>query len=182
MKLKIITITFIAVLFLIIFSLIGYAMHLQNTMDYFLDHAKERQEDSIELTKEFTDNYNELYGQYTELYRDYVKLAKTSRLLEDWEKYEVSAYTSLDEGCNSISSTGINIEKLSKLYNFAAVDPDVIPYGSIILVNFDTGIEPFLSVDCGEAIKGKHIDLYFVNDLKNAFKFGKKEMEIKVIE
>jgi len=61
------------------------------------------------------------------------------------------------------------------------VDPELIPYGSVILVKFDASVVPFLAVDCGGAIKGRELDLYFVNDLNSAFAFGRRELEVKVI-
>ena len=41
-----------------------------------------------------------------------------------------------------------------------AVDPSVIPYGSKVLIN---GIV-YTAEDCGDAIKGNHIDIYMGND------------------
>ena len=147
----------------------------------YLDQLEEQQIKYLANIEEWTKNYNELYGDYQELYTNYSKLAADKGFYEGWESYLVTAYTSLDEGCNSISATGINIEKWSRYFNFAAVDPQIIPYGSTILVKFDTGLESFLAVDCGGAIKGKKIDLYFVKDLSNAFEFGNKELEVKVL-
>jgi 3D (Asp-Asp-Asp) domain-containing protein len=99
-----------------------------------------------------------------------------------WQPYTVTAYTSLDDGCNSYSAIGLNIEKWSKYFNFCAVDNSLIPYGSVVLVKFDTGIKPFLAVDTGQSITGKHIDLYFVNDLSDAFEFGVQKLPIKVLD
>ena len=174
----IILLTLIAII-TIVFS----AFYLENLTKQkkYLDQIEEQQEKYLGNIDKWTANYNELYWDYKDLNSRYYELAKEKGFNEDWDTYTITAYTSLDAGCNSIASTGINIEKLSRLYNFAAVDPEVIPYGSVILVKFDTGIEPFLSVDCGGAIQGKRIDLYFVNDLKNAFQFGIKDLEVKVI-
>jgi len=55
----------------------------------------------------------------------------------------------------------------------------------IILIKIDYDIVPFLAVDCGIKIKDlddiKRLDLYFVNDLQSAYKWGMKELDIKVI-
>lgn len=40
-----------------------------------------------------------------------------------------------------------------------AVDPTVIPYGSEIMVDFGDHVEFYQAQDCGEAVKGNHIDL-----------------------
>lgn len=48
-----------------------------------------------------------------------------------------------------------------------AVDPSVIPYGSTVIIN---GAE-YVAEDCGGAIKGKEIDIYF-DSHDDAKKFG----------
>lgn len=50
-----------------------------------------------------------------------------------------------------------------------AVDPKVIPYGTVIVVVID-GVEyEYVSEDCGGLVKGKHIDIYF-DEHKTDFK------------
>ena len=149
------------------------------TLNWAIQEQTETEERHIESLQEFIKNYNELYTEFNELYKKYIELKDLS---SGWETYKITAYTSLDNGCDSISATGINIEDLSRHFNFCAVDPEIIPYGSVVLIKFDTGIFPFLAVDCGGAINGKHIDLYFVNDLDGAFQFGNREMEVKIIK
>ena len=181
MKKTIFIIILLALIAVVTILFLAFYLESLTKQKQYLDRIEEQQIKHLENIGEWTDSYNFLYSDYKELNAQYYELAEEKGFNEGWELYTISAYTSLDDGCNSIASTGINIEKLSALYNFAAVDPDVIPYGSVILVKFDTGIEPFLSVDCGGAIQGKRIDLYFVNDLKNAFQFGTKDLEVKVI-
>ena len=99
----------------------------------------------------------------------------------DWQEYEATGYTSLDTGVNNISAIGMDIERWSSYFNFVAVDPRLIPYGSVVLVELDE-ITPFLAVDTGGAIRGYKLDLYFVNDLQAALEFGRQNVRAKVIK
>lgn len=182
MKLRYITTVAILV---VIISLLGLGMVVreQKHVEELAYLLEEKEKNHLENLNKFIQNYNELYASYNELYLKYQKLASEKGFYEGWELYTVTGYTSLDEGCDSYASTGINIEKWSEYFNFCAVDPKLIPYGSIVLVKFDgIGIKPFLAVDCGGAIRGKHIDLYFVNSKADAFLFGRKELEVKILK
>lgn len=55
-----------------------------------------------------------------------------------------------------------------------AVDPSVIPYGSVI--KSEDGTE-YRADDCGGAIKGNHIDIYFA-DHQKALKWGKQTIKL----
>lgn len=54
-----------------------------------------------------------------------------------------------------------------------AVDPSVIPYGTVLMIN---GHE-YVAEDCGGAIKGNDIDIYF-NTHEEAEIFGVQHMEV----
>ena len=56
-----------------------------------------------------------------------------------------------------------------------AVDPKVIPLGTIVYLN-DI---PYIAEDTGSAIKGNKIDLY-INEHQRAKSFGIQEMEVKI--
>lgn len=160
---------------LIMVIIIKENQHLTQIENY-LEAEIQKEEARLEVSQELIKGYKELQKENDRL----------NRLLQDneieWELYQITAYTSLDDGCNNISAIGLDIERWSSYFNFCAVDPEIIPYGSVVLVKFDTGIKPFLAVDTGEAIKGKHIDLYFKNDLDSAFAFGKQRLEARVIK
>ncbi len=54
-----------------------------------------------------------------------------------------------------------------------AVDPDVIPYGTEVLINGHT----YTAEDCGGAIVGKSVDIFF-NTHEEAQQFGVQEVEV----
>ncbi|MBA7523104.1 hypothetical protein ES705_15227 [subsurface metagenome] len=100
-----------------------------------------------------------------------------------WEIYEVTSYTQNDPGCDNITSIGIDLDgPWVEYFNIVAVDPELIPYGSVVIIKMPDGeIVPAIAGDCGGAIKGKRIDLY-VESLDEAFQFGRQNLRVAVIE
>lgn len=65
-------------------------------------------------------------------------------------------------------------EELKEDYSIA-VDPDVIPYRTEVIINGHT----YKAQDCGGAIKGNRIDVYFENHI-DALNFGVQYAEVFV--
>lgn len=64
-------------------------------------------------------------------------------------------------------------------WGVVAVDPSVIPYGSIVYIKeFD---KYFVAEDCGGGIKGKRIDI-FMNSERQCNKWGKRTITIKILQ
>lgn len=63
-------------------------------------------------------------------------------------------------------------EKLQEGYSIA-IDPSVIPYGTEVVINRHT----YKAQDCGGAIKGNEIDVYF-EDHNKALEFGVQYAEV----
>ena len=57
-----------------------------------------------------------------------------------------------------------------------AVDPTVIPYGTVVVIE---GLGTFVAEDCGGAVKGNHIDIYFDNH-EDALKFGTQRLYVYI--
>jgi hypothetical protein len=77
----------------------------------------------------------------------------------------------LDENGNEIV-IGASQEVLVPGYSIA-VDPRVIPYGTVVFINE----KEYIAHDCGGAIKGNRIDVYF-NDHQEALEFGVQYAEV----
>ncbi len=88
-----------------------------------------------------------------------------------------TAYTAYCNGCSGITRTGINLRANPNL-KVIAVDPSVIPLGSKVWVE---GYGYAVAGDTGGAIKGKKIDLH-VATKSDAYKFGRKQVKIKIID
>ena len=67
--------------------------------------------------------------------------------------------------CDGITSTGTKATAGRTI----AVDPSVIPYGSEVIINGNT----YIAEDCGGAIKGNKIDIYFATH-QEALNFGRQ--------
>lgn len=78
-----------------------------------------------------------------------------------------------NDGDASATATGVK----PKAGRTIAVDPKVIPYGSVVIIN---GHE-YVAEDTGGAIKGKKIDVCFSTH-KEAQKFGRQKAEVFIIK
>lgn len=85
--------------------------------------------------------------------------------------FRVTAYCpceSCSEGYGNMTSTGV----VAKAGRTIAVDPTYIPYGTKITINGNT----YVAEDCGGAIKGKRLDIYF-DSHQEASEFGVQYLE-----
>ena len=76
------------------------------------------------------------------------------------------------DGYNYTTATG----KTAKEGRTIAVDPDVISYGSQVLI----GDTVYIAEDCGGLVSGDHIDIFF-DDHESVEKFGVKYCDIYII-
>ncbi len=172
----------IIIIAIIIFGIIaficGYLAGKEEVMNWAIEEQQKTEERHLATLQEFTANYNELYQEYNNLYQNYL-----DEKIISWDTFTVTAYTQYDEGCNNITSIGLDYEdSWTEYFNFCATDPTVIPYGSIVFIKLTTGeILQCLVVDCGENIKGKRIDL-FVSSKEEAFEFGIQALPVGVVK
>lgn len=94
-------------------------------------------------------------------------------------KFKLTAYCGCEICCNQWANNrpngvvyGAIGEELKEGYSIA-VDPNVIPYRTEVIINGKT----YKAQDCGGAIKGSRIDLYF-EDHTDALKFGVQYAEV----
>lgn len=87
------------------------------------------------------------------------------------EQYTATAYTHTDAGCDMTTATGTTVRM-----GTVAVDPTVIPYGTRMFIVTNDGRYVYgmaTAEDCGGAIKGNRLDLYFPTTAE-CFQFGVK--------
>lgn len=97
---------------------------------------------------------------------------KIEPILESLGVVELTAYCSCDECCgksDGITSTGTKATAGRTI----AVDPNIIPYGSKVVINGHT----YIAEDCGCSIQNRRIDIFF--DTHNeAVVFGRQQAEV----
>ena len=88
----------------------------------------------------------------------------------------ITAYCPCVKCCGK--SDGITaIGTLARQGRTIAVDPIYIPYGTEIIID---GMGTYIAEDCGGAIKGNKIDLFF-DSHEEALKFGVQKKVVKVM-
>lgn len=86
--------------------------------------------------------------------------------------FKLTAYCPCVACCgksDGITSTGVKAQANRTI----AVDPKIIPYGTVV----EIGGREYVAEDCGGAIKGNRIDVYFDNHAE-ALNFGVQHKEV----
>jgi 3D (Asp-Asp-Asp) domain-containing protein len=174
----------VAIIILIaILVLVSFLWVMKANLDYA--EIKRLKGEQLEKDKQYLENLSELTARNNELQNllteQEVKDSECILYEEDYQMFEVTAYTS--EECGYITKIGMDLrENYSRYFNIAAVDPEIIPLGSILLIEFSDGtIKPYLACDTGGLIKGNRIDIY-MNDVEEALKFGRQMLNVEVIK
>lgn len=101
--------------------------------------------------------------------------------LESIGTFKVTAYCACEKCCGKssddpwygITATGTKATEGRTI----AVDPKVIPYGTVVYFEGIDGFGGYVAEDCGGAIKGNDIDLYFDSHAE-ALSWGVREKEV----
>jgi len=111
--------------------------------------------------------------------RKLVQAKEVSRGEDNINNFIATAYTPYDEGCNGITVTGSTCTPFRTL----AVDPEVIPLHSIVLIksDYDSLSGYWIAEDIGGAIKGNRVDLC-VNTKNKAFDFGERLIQLTIVK
>lgn len=93
-----------------------------------------------------------------------IPIKKTTYI--DLGQYRLTVYTPESDGgkWGYQTATGRRSEHLTT----CAVDPTVIPYGTVITIGEEDGLK-LQAVDCGSSVKGYHIDIFYDGTEKEAF-------------
>ena len=93
-------------------------------------------------------------------------------------------YTAYCEGCSGITATGIDVKDTiyANGLRIIAVDPRLIPLGSIVRVEYADGTAfKAISGDVGGAIKNNRIDVLVVSE-NEAYRLGKQTVKVTILK
>lgn len=94
---------------------------------------------------------------------------------------EITAYTAFcDTGCIGITAQGTNVKNTvyhPSGHRIVAVDPSIIPLGTILEINGET----YIADDTGGDIKGSRLDL-LVSTKSEALTFGRQNLQVKILD
>lgn len=92
------------------------------------------------------------------------------------ETYIITAYCPCIKCCgktDGITASGVKATEGRTI----AVDPNKIPYGTEVMIDGNV----YVAEDCGSAIKGNRIDLYF-DSHQSALEWGRQEKEVIICD
>ena len=100
---------------------------------------------------------------------------KYQRIIANTQK----KYKTMKVSATAYSGDSVTSTLTTPHWGVIAVDPSVIPYGSIVYIKeFD---KYFVAEDCGGKIKGKRIDI-FMNSEKDCREWGVRKITIKIVQ
>lgn len=117
---------------------------------------------------------------------EYIEIPKTVTVTEikevppkaDYEylgEFTVTAYCPYEDEYGNATARPYNGEYIAVEGITVAVDPEVIPYGSVVIIDGHS----YIAHDCGGAVKGKVIDIYF-DSIEEMNAWGKQTKEVYV--
>lgn len=97
--------------------------------------------------------------------------------VENLGTFKATAYCPCEKCCGIYASGYTATGTLATEGRTIAVDPNVIPYGTHVIIN---GHE-YIAEDCGGAIDGNRIDIFF-DSHQDALKWGVQQVEVFVMK
>ena len=128
--------------------------------------------------------YNYVLWQCSDSYVIGNKKFDLNRFYFNRYKRDLKKYSSRKTKTMTVYATAYSGDNITSLgykpkWGVIAVDPKVIPYGSIVYIQrFD---KTFIALDCGGGIKGNRIDI-FMNSEKECIHWGVRKIEIQIFQ
>ena len=106
-----------------------------------------------------------------------------NKLYIDRYNYDIQSskieYEEMTVSATAYSGDGITSTMIKPKWGVIAVDPRVIPYGSIVYIPYFD--KYFVAEDCGGGIKGKKVDIFMDSEAK-CRQWGVRKIKIKIVK
>lgn len=128
------------------------------------------------IVENYVENVENLSIEVSEIKTTQKATDVTTKKSPEFMEFEATAtaYCSCKKCCgknDGITATGTKATEGRTI----AVDPRVIPYGTEVIIDGHT----YIAEDCGGAVKGKAIDIYF-DSHEEALNFGRRSVDVKI--
>src|SRR5690606_10359564 len=146
----------------------------ENEIEKLKQNEKLKENENLKLKE----NLNELKNENRKLKEELEKYNNLRKL-----NIVATAYDAFcDTGCIGVTATGYDVANTVYKDGFRviAVDPNVIPLGSILYIETSKGNILGIAEDTGGAIKGNRIDILMENREK-AYDFGVRDAKVTVL-
>jgi 3D (Asp-Asp-Asp) domain-containing protein len=151
--------------------------HLQNDLEAVREQASEQQAQMQLALAEKSAELRALQDRLEEVTRASRGIGLLDIQPGKWETFTATWYAEGGINGNGYTATGGRTNQDWTV----AVDPRVIPLGSIIQVQFADGTtKVYQALDTGGAIKGKRIDIYDP-DLERCFRNGVQTVKVRIL-
>lgn len=101
----------------------------------------------------------------------------------EWLTFHATYYGKDCSGCSGITATGINVRKTIyfKGFRIVAVDPTIIPLGTIVEIRTPNERFNAIAADKGGAIKGYRLDI-LVESESISIQYGRHDVQLRIIK
>lgn len=120
--------------------------------------------------------------QEQEVQKERPKLKNSSLQEHKWLKFHATYYGRDCRGCSGITATGINVQRTIyfKELRIIAVDPAIIPLGTIVEIKTPNEKFKAIAADKGGAIKGHRLDI-LVESEEISVQYGRHDVQLRII-
>lgn len=158
---------------------------LQNTPKSNLEHAFKMIQREAERIRQ--ENHQRQLEQNQimreqEIRKERPKLNNNSLQEHKWLKFHATYYGRDCRGCSGITATGINVQRTIyfKELRIVAVDPAIIPLGTIVEIKTPNENFKAIAADKGGAIKGHRLDI-LVESEEISVQYGRHDVQLRII-
>lgn len=144
----------------------------------------QQQEKTDEKKEKVVENENKITeNKVAEEKEEKPQLASRGESAGNWMNFEATFYGMDCLGCSGITATGIDVRNsiYYKGMRVIAVDPSIIPLGSIVEIKAPHGHFKAIAGDTGGRIKGHIVDILVGSEAESA-KHGRQQIKIRVLK